>query len=837
MSSVILSATICSQIVEASFDPILPISIISRAFVDAHNMQSLLNLSIAPSSSEYATLSSLICVFTPSGYYSSTLLFNVVSTSSFDVCLGIDWMSATQARFYDNALLDPLPNDHFSPSHTWIPSVQPFPIPSEPTSSLQCTSTAAKLLDILFGEHGAMFKDPSDAAHIQCLAFSHGIIPCDSTRRTLELLVTHLFNADCLASEGVECMQHQSTVFSANDLQAEMTLQLMAILRRSSFSRYIFTILANALRLRLQGISIVLSQAEFLLTPFLCCADGRRPTASILLHMLEVRANSFFSQSFTQPTNCLSRLDRKSKEDLLALALAHSIPVATSTTRSDLCHAFIEHILLGQCAALKGSLCREFVSQHSCSNSDRSFQTWIIRSILPHIPGLVLREAIDILHLPVSSTASSTVLRKAMKSYLTRARMREQREINSHTRQHFYDAQADAFDTYCQQWPQIPSIDVKDACISQFRKLTSTTALMEKPCACCMRLTRRCDLQSVPISDIDLDLLKCPSDLAHIPFFYHSELPSGTLLHAPSVLVKDNTLHCSLCASCFSNLRSHQLPALAVSNKLLLGNVPPQLSDLSVAEESMIALCRAKSMIFQLHTHRQGSTSATLPNSQRAMKGHIIIHPQQPGPLMSILPPPVAEVSSPICVVFIGEHMPSHEWFVNNAKPLVVRHEKVYNALQWLKLNNPLYRDITIDSASLAEYPDNDILPVQIEHVASTTVIEQTTSRYDETSSSSPAENIPFDRVVVADIDGHEPAHILRAAALRHLKERQGFFLAIPHDPDPVNEFNNPDLFPRLYPTLFPYGVGGFEDAVRPVPLSLKRQVCSHIFNTVTASD
>ena len=27
-----------------------------------------------------------------------------------------------------------------------------------------------------------------------------------------------------------------------------------------------------------------------------------------------------------------------------------------------------------------------------------------------------------------------------------------------------------------------------------------------------------------------------------------------------------------------------------------------------------------------------------------------------------------------------------------------------------------------------------------------------------------------------------------------------------------MNEFCNPDLFPMMYPTLFPYGLGGFEN-------------------------
>jgi len=47
--------------------------------------------------------------------------------------------------------------------------------------------------------------------------------------------------------------------------------------------------------------------------------------------------------------------------------------------------------------------------------------------------------------------------------------------------------------------------------------------------------------------------------------------------------------------------------------------------------------------------------------------------------------------------------------------------------------------------------------------------------------------DIPFQNVVITDIDGHLPAHELCAAALRHIKQGGGY-IQIPHDPVPVNE-------------------------------------------------
>ncbi|PPQ75766.1 hypothetical protein CVT24_002642 [Panaeolus cyanescens] len=44
------------------------------------------------------------------------------------------------------------------------------------------------------------------------------------------------------------------------------------------------------------------------------------------------------------------------------------------------------------------------------------------------------------------------------------------------------------------------------------------------------------------------------------------------------------------------------------------------------------------------------------------------------------------------------------------------------------------------------------------------------------------------------------------------------------HASPAIREYNNPDLIPGMFPTLFPLGIGGFDDATRPVPLSFDQQ-------------
>ncbi|KAG1843113.1 hypothetical protein DFJ58DRAFT_615528, partial [Suillus subalutaceus] len=247
----------------------------------------------------------------------------------------------------------------------------------------------------------------------------------------------------------------------------------------------------------------------------------------------------------------------------------------------------------------------------------------------------------------------------------------------------------------------------------------------------------------------------------------------------------------------------------------------------------MIARCRAKCWIIQLKEENQ---NLQLSTNQRGIKGHIIIYPQRLEGIAAILPPTVDDIVTPICIIFVGSCPPSREWLQEKAKPLIVRREKVCAALVWLKKHNRLYKDITIDHAILDSMEEETLMPFHVDHILPNDARESLTSRYDadevmqledsldsESHSVEPQSN--FESVVVTDVDGHASVNELRAVAVHHIKNKGGGYIQIPHDPEPVNEFFQPDLFPMIYPTLFLYGLGGFEDHLRSERLSMKRHV------------
>ncbi|KAJ7715812.1 hypothetical protein B0H16DRAFT_1667037 [Mycena metata] len=239
----------------------------------------------------------------------------------------------------------------------------------------------------------------------------------------------------------------------------------------------------------------------------------------------------------------------------------------------------------------------------------------------------------------------------------------------------------------------------------------------------------------------------------------------------------------------------------------------------------MIALCRAKCWIVQL---REDSSETAGSFSQRGVKGHIIVYPQRPSSIAQSLPPSLDDIITPICVVFVGSSPPSEEWLRTKATPLIVRKEKVLKALEWLKIHNHLYAEVPINRAVLDSLPEESVLPFRIQHILPSAGIDATTSDYVPGSSVLPAD-MP-NSVVVTDVDGNAPSADLRAAALRHMNKPGGNYVEIPHDKQPENEFNNPNLFPMMYPTLFPYGLGGMEDKSRPSKLAFKRHV-KHLEN------
>jgi hypothetical protein len=144
---------------------------------------------------------------------------------------------------------------------------------------------------------------------------------------------------------------------------------------------------------------------------------------------------------------------------------------------------------------------------------------------------------------------------------------------------------------------------------------------------------------------------------------------------------------------------------------------------------------------------------------------------------------------------------------------MLVRRERVKTALDWLKLNHSDYATLEISLENLADLPENGI-PCgvewkQTEDGESTKVPEQLSVHDDSEEEGTTSGLCTF---AVHGLSGEAYNNMkidaLKAKALNHLANG-GQVLGVGHAEKPEETWNNVQLYPQMFPWLFPYGLGG----------------------------
>ena len=111
------------------------------------------------------------------------------------------------------------------------------------------------------------------------------------------------------------------------------------------------------------------------------------------------------------------------------------------------------------------------------------------------------------------------------------------------------------------------------------------------------------------------------------------------------------------CSPCHSALRGGGVPKLSAKNSInvtMCQHYPSALEGLTAVEESLIAKCHPVGTILKL---RPGGRSS--PVAYNALRGHMIVIPQDPGPLLDILPSPDLKLNDIIKVIWLGKLAPA----------------------------------------------------------------------------------------------------------------------------------------------------------------------------------
>jgi len=206
----------------------------------------------------------------------------------------------------------------------------------------------------------------------------------------------------------------------------------------------------------------------------------------------------------------------------------------------------------------------------------------------------------------------------------------------------------------------------------------------------------------------DVVVEKIPNLHLLIPHKAHAAhvLTNGALLQRQALTQTTNGICRRICNECLNDLEKGCTPRLALANGMWTGEVPPQLTGLSVPEQYLISRHFSAAYIVKMFPKRKGAQSLN-----QGLRGNVSTYrldTDEIAELVSdnVFPRPVKILASTIGVTFVG---PKNEPERCYPGFLRIRRQRVRNALLWLKENNPLYTDIIISEERLEQVVEDGV--------------------------------------------------------------------------------------------------------------------------------
>ena len=373
-------------------------------------------------------------------------------------------------------------------------------------------------------------------------------------------------------------------------------------------------------------------------------------------------------------------------------------------------------------------------------------------------------------------------------------------------------------------------------------------------CGCCGAMIQSAKLERILFADPILAGNKHEFDICAIEFHPIRETEKVAV---------------DLCSGCLRSIRSSgtdSVPKFSATNDInttLCQHYPECLKDLTLIEQFFIS--RAQLIGYVLRISQKGKPGI----SYRSAAGHIMAFKQDPSNLLSILPSAELEPYQFITVSWEGKKRPSD---ANLLRYCQVRKAKVLAALQWLCKNNPVYKDVRINTELLATWSEDPFIPPSLLENAAITEpglsdnrdgyardieAEEEDAAFEQAQQDSSAlDPGDLDEGMFTAGTIHDPISIATGALLTDqegenisMQRRNAMLFAqlekvhedartqsgmavIPNvkynnifGVETFNSWTDPDYLLAAFPTVFPYGTGGHfqpQSELRPKGVSLE---------------
>lgn len=163
-----------------------------------------------------------------------------------------------------------------------------------------------------------------------------------------------------------------------------------------------------------------------------------------------------------------------------------------------------------------------------------------------------------------------------------------------------------------------------------------------------------------------------------------------------------------VCSKCYWSLQGDS--KFALTNNMWIGPILHQLAVLTLPKELLILCHFARCYIFKLYPKdtRRGRDPSHL---QHGMAKNATLYDMNTNDMVKmiegqLLPQPINTLASILAITYIGKRGLLKEWLKSTFRVCCA---VVFNALKWLKANNPLYGNIQISQDLLAHLPEDEV--------------------------------------------------------------------------------------------------------------------------------